>query len=461
LSEPSPVSRRLTPDAVVVVPGIMGSELYDTVLERYIWGLRPGWYVRAWSPKGAGLEPLAATEAELTGDARRVRATGLLKVPAFAPVFAGIEPYTPLVTAITKVVRHPDAVLEFPYDWRLAVGFNARLLAEAVQRHLAAWRARSDQPDARVVLVAHSMGGLLCEALGAIPGATDGVRAVLTLGTPFDGAAKAAVLLGSGGGAPLPPQRLRAVAVRMPGVYDLLPAYRCVDDGDIVRRLVPADVAALGGDAVLAAAAFEQRESRHRTPLLGHRALVGVEQPTVASLTLRDGLATGHPYTFEPDEDGELVRDPNGVLRRRPGLGDGTVPRDSALPRHGVEPMPLAQQHATLAHSGEAITFVRDFLLHGTTTERPRLGIGDVGVALPDVVRPGVEWTATLTGIEAPHATVTATDVETGVEVPGVPFRRGDTVLAAVTLPSPGLYRVRVTGGTTPVSQLVLAEDPS
>ena len=456
----APVSRTLTPDAVVVVPGIMGSELYDTVLDRYIWGLRPGWYARAWSPAGTGLAPLAPTEAEVAGDTGRVRATGLLTFPAFAPLLAGVEPYTPLVAAIREVVRHPAAVLGFPYDWRLPVAHNAGLLATAVARHLDAWRERSGQPDARVVLVAHSMGGLLCEALAGIPGATDGVRAVLTLGTPFDGAAKAAVLLGSGGGAPLPVHRLRAVAVRMPGVYDLLPGYRCVDDGHTVRSLTPADVAALGGDAGLATAAFGARDRRTTTPLPGHRALIGVEQPTVASLTLRDGTATGHGYTFEPDEDGELVRDHHGVLRRRPGLGDGTVPRGSGLPRHGVAPVPLAQQHATLAHSSEAITFVRDFLLHGTAGERPRLGIGDIGVALPDVVRPGVEWIATVTGIEAPHVTVTATDVETGAAVPGVPFRRGEAVLAAVTLPAPGLYRVLVTGGNVPVSQLVLAEDP-
>lgn len=455
------VSRRLTPDAVVVVPGIMGSELYDTELQRYIWGLRPGWYARAWSPAGTGLAPLAPTEDELAGKTGRVQATGLLKFPAFAPVLAGVEPYTPLVAALREVVRHPAAVLEFPYDWRLPVTHNAGLLATAVQEQLAAWRKRSDRPEARVVLVAHSMGGLLCEALTTIPGATNGVRAVLTLGTPFDGAAKAAVILGSGTGAPLPPQRLRTAAVRMPGIYDLLPSYRCIDDGDNARRLTPADITALGGDTKLATAAFDARDRRTHTPLPGHRALVGVEQPTIASLTLRDGIATGHGYTFEPDEDDELVRDSNGVLRHRPGLGDGTVPRDSALPRHGVDPMPLAQQHATLAHSKEAITFVRDFLLHGTTSERPRLGDGDIGLALPDVVRPETEWNATLTGIEPKHATVTVTDTETGEVVPGVPFRRGETVLAAMTLPQPGLYRVRVTGGNSPVSQLVLAEDPS
>jgi hypothetical protein len=117
--------------------------------------------------------------------------------------------------------------------------------------------------------------------------------------------------------------------------------------------------------------------------------LVGVEQPTVASLTLWDRLATA----FDLDEAGELIRDRNGVLCRR-------------------------------------------------------LGLGDVGIVLRTSSAPGVEWTATLTGIDAQHTTVTATDVETGDQVPGVRCRRGEEVLATVTLPRPGLYRVRVSGGT-------------
>jgi hypothetical protein len=59
------------------------------------------------------------------------------------------------------------------------------------------------------------------------------VRATVTLGTPFFGASKAVLLLGSGRGSPvpLPRARVRRLAVTLPGVYDLLPSYRCVSDG--------------------------------------------------------------------------------------------------------------------------------------------------------------------------------------------------------------------------------------
>lgn len=46
-----------TQDAVVVVPGIMGSELYDTATNTVLWGLaNPGWLGRAWTTR-QGLAP--------------------------------------------------------------------------------------------------------------------------------------------------------------------------------------------------------------------------------------------------------------------------------------------------------------------------------------------------------------------------------------------------------------------
>src|SRR5262249_30049412 len=144
---------------------------------------------------------------------------------------------------------------------------HAARLAECANRHLDAWLAhprheqvRAVRPDGRpgrLVLVAHSMGGLVVRAMAAIPGAMERVRAVVTLGTPFEGAAKAAVIptSGRGGPGPLPHRRMRRLATTMPGLHELLPTYRCVDDGDDVRRLTPADVASLGGDRDLAEAA--------------------------------------------------------------------------------------------------------------------------------------------------------------------------------------------------------------
>lgn len=452
-----------TADAVVVVPGIMGSALYDTVAEQTVWGLRPGWYARAWSRSGPGMAPLAVREEELTGRSARVKPIGLLTFSAFSPLLGGCEPYTPLLRAIRKLVLHRSAVLEFAYDWRLAVAHNAALLADAVAEHLAAWRERSRRPDAQVVLVAHSMGGLVCQALAVIPGAMDNVRAVVTLGTPFDGAAKAALLLSTGEGSALPRAQLRAVAATMPGVYDLLPRYRCVDEGDTVRRMEPADVAALGGSASLAAAAVDAHTARAVVMVPRHRAVIGVAQPTSCSLTVLDGVVTAHPYTFEIGDDGELVREHTGLLVRRGGVGDGTVPRSSARPPHGLLPTPLAQQHGALARSAEAMTFVRDVLLHGVADTRDRLG-GEadegVGLAVPDVVVPGEPWTATVTGVAFQLVRCTVTDADSGVVVDRPRARRRDgAVCVSVVLSAPGLYRVSVDGGCEPVTQLVMAED--
>lgn len=449
------VSDQVTPDAVVVVPGIMGSELVDAATGSVLWGLRRlRWYVRAWC-SGDGLGLLRLTGDELDGHVGRVKARGLLKFPAFAPWLSGFEPYTALVTGLHKVVHDPRAVLEFGYDWRLAVPYNARLLAEAAVRHLEAWRRWSGRTDAKLVLVAHSMGGLLCQELTKISGAADDVRAVVTLGTPFDGAAKAAIILNSGRGAPLPRGRLRELAAGLPGVHDLLPRYRCVDEGNTVRRLTPADVARFGGSAELARAAFE----RVPVQLPGHRALIGVEQPTISSLKLVDGVVREQFHTFQVNPDGALRRAPDSSLSRVTGSGDGTVPRNSALPAF-VSATPVAQQHGTLARTSEAISFVRDILLNAETDLGPRLGAGDIGLSVPDVVEPEEEWIARIDGADPHEVRCVVTDADTGAVVDRPPAHRRDgMVVAAVTLPSPGIYRIEVAGGGSPVGQLVMARE--
>jgi pimeloyl-ACP methyl ester carboxylesterase len=447
----------------------MGSELTDTVTGRRIWGLEPGWYVRAWASRKP-LQALMLTDDERAGKLGRVMATGLLRFPAFSPVLAGFEPYTKLCGRIRTVVASPKAVLEFGYDWRLPVEYNASRLATAAIEHLARWRAcpehevarrmRPDDRPAQLVLIAHSMGGLLCRALSLVSGATDDVRAMITLGTPFDGAAKAAVVFSSGRGVGLPRRRLRRLAATLPGMHDLLPMYRCVDDGDEVHHLTPSDVAALGGDEELARAAQESHARLAHVPLIGHRAVIGTEQPTVQSLQLRHGVVQELHHSFMLNSDGEFVRyKPTGELRRVDRRGDGTVPWNSADPE-GTEPNPVPQQHGPLATADEALSAVSAVL---TKPEGPRLhGDGSIGLHLPDVVTPNTEWVVKVTGVAPHEATCKVTDLQTGIHVyPPLRGRDGQTQ-ATVSLPEPGLFRVTVAGsGTTPVNQLVMAEQPS
>ena len=188
------------------------------------------------------MDALALTEDERTGRTGRVTATRLLRFPAFAPILRGIEPYTDLVSGLRRVVAHEDAIAEFPYDWRLSIEHDARELARTAEAHLARWRAHpKGSADAKLVLVAHSMGGLVARYFTAVLGGSSEVRTTITLGTPYYGAVKAAVILNSGRGAPvpLPSRRLRTLAATLPGVHDLLPSYRCVDEDTSVRRLTP------------------------------------------------------------------------------------------------------------------------------------------------------------------------------------------------------------------------------
>ena len=456
-------------DAVVVVPGIMGSELIDAKSKRPLWGLAdPRWYVSAWT-SGTSLDALRLTEDERAGRYGRVCATRLLRFPAFAPLLAGFEPYTRLLKAIRAVALHPDAVAEFAYDWRLPIAHNASLLAEFGHRHLADWRRHpvyvgagrsgpADAGPARLVLVAHSMGGLLARHLATISGMAEEIRATITLGTPFYGAPKAVQILASGAGSPLPlPRaRIRTLAGGLPGLHDLLPVYRCVTDGgraeaDGARRLTASDVGDVGGDPELAKASFTWHEQIAGVSPLGHVQVVGAKQPTVQALTIDAGTVIGHRYTLQP------AKDASGAVTQVDLGGDGTVPRESAqLP--ALSAMPLAQSHGALAATSEATLIVQDVLMDRRTG--PWQGAGDLGLDVPDVVAAGQRFQVEISGAERPtDIACRLFNVATGLQVDAPRVQVADGRLTATLEPQvAGLYRLSVDGGgSTPVSQLVLA----
>jgi hypothetical protein len=463
------LSENITQDAVVVVPGIMGSVLRESQTGKLLWGLGAGWYLKAWCAPG-GLSRLQLTDAEREGRYGRVTATGLVTMPAYAPGLSGFEPYTDLVKGINGVVADRAAILEFAYDWRLPIEHNAGLLAQAAHEHLEAWRKhpahletvrnQPDQREALLIFVAHSLGGLLVRALGLVAGGDQvraQTRASITIGTPFRGAAKAAVMLSSGAGAPLPKRRLRRLAATMPGLHDLLPTYRCVDLGADVGRLSPGDVAALGGDRQLAENSARLHERLEDVPMIGHRQYLGLGQPTISSLTVENGVATGQRYTFEVNSDASLVRDPDQQLKRVLRDGDGTVPRNSAELTEGDSNPP--QQHGALARTPEVVRNVRRVL-----TEQPLLGgglgTGELGLDVPDLIECGTPWTIRVTGAHNPACRVSA--AEDDRQLVRVPLgRRDGTLTGDGPALAPGMYRIEVREGpSTSVRQLVLVTDP-
>src|ERR1700733_10187443 len=150
----------MTGDAVIVVPGILGSELVDNDTGQQIWGFSPKLLIKALTSGSAAFQALHLTSAERGGYYRRVTATGLLSIPTWLSWLRGSEDYLALLGAVREMAG-PDAVHPFPYDWRLPVAYNGVRLAESVRHWLMAQRAgqlpEADGPSARLVFVAHSM----------------------------------------------------------------------------------------------------------------------------------------------------------------------------------------------------------------------------------------------------------------------------------------------------------------
>jgi pimeloyl-ACP methyl ester carboxylesterase len=444
-------ARSITHDAVIVLPGIMGSELVEAATGRQVWGISDvRWYFSAWVT-GQALRTLAVTDEERDGRTGRIKARGLLRTaPAFAPVLRGFEPYTSLMRSIARVVSDPAAVLEFAYDWRLSVQHNAILLERAADEHLARWRAHPrGSAGARLVFVAHSMGGLIARCLATKLDRTQ-LRTTITLGTPFEGAVKAACVLAAGTGAPmpLPHRRMRNLAVTMPGVYDLLPRYPCVEEGRAARQLQPGDIQAIGGNEYLAKDALAFQRYLGGIPVGGLRTIVGTEQTTMQSLRLSGGLVEGLDYLYEDDGAGGQTRISE--------WGDGMVYRGSAA--GGTTPSSyVAQTHGALPRSEDVQLAVRAILTERAVTV---LLAGPMySLDVPDLVRVDEYFDIIVRSVDDPtQAICQVVDAATErlVDLPKL-GRRDDVAVARVRFRQPGLYRIMIKGsGRSSVSELIM-----
>ncbi|MFE2584011.1 hypothetical protein [Streptomyces sp. NPDC059378] len=472
----------------------MGSVLQDTATGRSLWGVDLAMLTN--SATGEGLfGALWANAQEQAADAdtfrraplTRVRATALLAKPWWLPVLEGLDPYSEAVATLRKVTLAPEAVAPFPYDWRLSVAYNGAALARAARAHLTQWREKvAARPKWRAVgerppqlmFVAHSMGGLVVlAALEQDPELAADTRAVVTVGTPFLGSAKAVLalnLLHTGAKPARLLRQVQAMAATLPGVHDLLPGYRCLDRGLDIERLTPADVARFGGDEYLAARSLGEH-ARHRESgflLPGHRAIVGEAQATVQTLDEQErvglAVALGRHHAFDVGDDGELVRDlATGIPARRDTYGDGTVHLPSSRARTNAN-IYVFGQHGTLMRHGEVLRQVRNIAL-----ERPQSPYLSGTSAGPGLETPclggtfGEPLTLHATGLHTPaNVALTVRSVTTGRAGHPLTLRRdpdrADGALVARFIPDvPDLYRVVLdTGSHVPISQLVLVSPP-
>jgi pimeloyl-ACP methyl ester carboxylesterase len=265
--------------------------------------------------------------------------------------------------------------LHFPYDWRRSNIEAAYKLKAEIDRRLPKRREQTYNPDAKAILIAHSMGGLVARYyLEVLQGWRD-CRALITFGTPFGGSVNAIGYLANG-------YKMAGIvdltdALRlMPSVYELMTRYPAVlKDGQHYRigemTGIP-DVCPKRASIALECFYKEidqkieanKQNGEYQAQRYKIFPYIGIEQPTWQSAELRDGRL-------------ELLRDWPPIVPETKRGGDGTVPRASATPPELSEDYRetfFIQKHAALQNYDYALVDLAERLKQMQAPGKPILG---------------------------------------------------------------------------------------
>lgn len=458
------MARKPVRDVVVLIPGLTGS-----VLERRdgmeVWAPSLEAGLRAFLSAGRSLNNVRLSEdpvdAEVLDDG--VRATRLVPDVHLIPGLWKIDGYSRITDFIqAKFTVEPGAnYFEFPYDWRRDNRVAARRLDRAARDWLLAWRERSGATDARLVLLAHSMGGLVARHFLEVLGGWEVTRTLVTFGTPYRGSLNALDFLSNGfrklGGL----ADLTDLVHSFTSVYQLLPIYGCIDDGNgkLVHLTETGQLPGLNMARVAAADEFHREieravhtnraEAAYRERGYAIQPIVGIDQPT------------GQSARLGTDRRVQVLRTLSGSDQS----GDGTVPRISATPielSKEHREVFAATRHASLQNADAPLVQIRGVL--DRTDLGPHRGVllgSSVSVDLDDLYELGepvvVRALVTEPG-EDLH--VSLVNTATGLDVAHVPLPATDEEWRTAELPPQpaGTYRVTVSGAgeADPVSDLLV-----
>lgn len=447
------MARKEMKDVIVVVPGILGSELMKD--GKKIWSMSAGGAWNALRTLGNSIKDLELEDdnPDLDDLGDGVTASRLLSDLHLLPGFWTIDGYGKIRDTILKsfVVTPGDNYFEFPYDWRRDNRVAGRKLRIASEEWLSAWRDKSGNGEARLILLCHSMGGLVARDFLERHGGWRDTKSLITFGTPYRGSVNALRTLHKGFKKKLGPITLfdiTKMARSLTSMYQLLPIYKCYDPGAGTMVRVGETMGIPGVDAGRAAAALKfHHEIRDLAAAHGDdveyiekgygiHPIIGIDQPTLQSARLDNGKVL--------------------FSRQYPGAdlgGDGTVPQVSAVPigwddkRIGTY---SSEKHASLQNSAPMLTQVRGMLTAAKIDlERfeapppfsPRLSL-DVEDVLDDGDSVLVRVRANL---GEPEMRLVVTNADTGAEVAKPdPMKPRDDGWAAFELPplAEGLYRV-------------------
>jgi pimeloyl-ACP methyl ester carboxylesterase len=453
-------------DLVVVLPGILGSTLRQD--GHLVWAPSAGSALRAIATFGASVRRLELPVG--IGDDHPydgVKPVALMPDLHVLPgIWTAVKGYDPLLARLRSLgYREPGPgpdgparnLIPVPYDWRLSCRYNGKRLGTIIEPALQRWRDQGGPyADAQVVFVCHSMGGLVARWYIEKCGGAEVTRKLITLGTPYRGAANALAQLVNGAHPGLGPFRLELTrfARSMPSLHQLMPEYACLHhDGDLAKTTsvtLPELDTAMVTDAMRFYTDLQHAEARRPQSLTATHAIVGTTQPTATTAR----LAGGRIELLDSYQDQDLY-------------GDSTVPVVAAcrpdVPMDSNTLRRVPDKHGNLPRNRAALDEVEGILTASSITVKAARPVA-LRVDAPDFALAGQPVTVRVTPAEparqAIHAAVTS---ETGTLIETRVLRPSGGTITIDGL-APGAYTIDVAGPDSaapfaPVSSDILIWD--
>nr|MDJ0572732.1 lecithin--cholesterol acyltransferase [Pleurocapsa sp. MO_192.B19] len=192
--------KTLMNDLVVILPGITGSVLQKDGKD--LWGASSQAIFDIVISGGKNLQQLKLKGTDSGGDyyGDDIKATRLVAdaqiIPGLIKILDGYSQTSKLITdnfEVTEgdIYNDPEDkaanFYHFPYDWRRDNRINGKILNRLLSKRLKTWRETNGNSGAKVILLAHSMGGLVSRYHLEVLGGWQDCRALFTFGTPYRG----------------------------------------------------------------------------------------------------------------------------------------------------------------------------------------------------------------------------------------------------------------------------------
>ena len=389
-------------DMVIILPGILGSVLQKDGKD--LWGVsgQSFWNLVTRSKETIKSLELGFDDPTLDDLGDGIRATRLIEDVSIIPGLVKIDGYTQTTRMITDnfqvtmgdIYNDPDEkaanLYHFPYDWRRDNRVHARKLKSLIDKRLKRWRESSGAPDAKVILLAHSMGGLVSRYYLEVLGGWYDARALFTFGTPHRGSINGLNFLANDYKKLV--FDLTNVMRSLTSVYQLLPIYPVVNIGNEFVRVTETDKI----PHVIKSRALDARVFHDEIydAVISHKdddayqnnfttvPVVGIKQPTLQSAELiEDQLVASNALP--------------SILQGRSDFfdGDGTVPKISAIPNElssSFNNCFIAEAHGGLQNQEQILQSVKEAI--ATTQFANAADIRDVqntiGLAVDDLYLP-------------------------------------------------------------------------